>query len=401
MTSPLRGRCTWRVVYIPRTGSHGGGRRRRGCEIAFPAKVTGWAGVASFKAQAAHAKLPSGFPCACERDLASAMLQLASRLLQFEFASGPADFPRPQESMQPTQGFEDCLLKLRRSGGLRKEAIFCNLRVPNQFQTAKEEIDLVILSGHGVFCIDVKTWRGSVSAQVDSWQLQYREQKKHFTNTSINQVPDPIRAIKSKTANLWSHVVRSGVSIRQALFLPRLLFLSPDCLLDEELTKREEVVAHGDLDAFARSFKEGYLAWISDAVSPSWLSGHLSYRQLAGVQEALQRTGTWDTVSLLGGGQLRGDYRGCQHLALSREETDELLFSCLPSLPSRSLWALLGYSPQVTVKMYKRGAQGWLGKPLLGTATIPCNTHILFRVCGEDTDAKIPAHQIERICLSI
>lgn len=58
-------------------------------------------------------------------------------------------------------------------------------------------------------------------------------------------------------------------------------------------------------------------------------------------------------------------------------------------------------SVQVTVSMYKRGAQGWLGKPLIATATIPSSTRVIFRIRGEITDAKIPAGSIRSITLSI
>lgn len=58
-------------------------------------------------------------------------------------------------------------------------------------------------------------------------------------------------------------------------------------------------------------------------------------------------------------------------------------------------------SVQVTVSMYKRGAQGWLGKPLIATATIPSSTRVIFRIRGETTDAKIPAGSIRSITLSI
>ncbi|XP_033886640.3 uncharacterized protein si:zfos-911d5.4 [Acipenser ruthenus] len=331
------------------------------------------------------------------------MLKLGSQLIQFYHASasGQAEFGKQEENVQELQCFKDFLTKLRKHGGLQKEAIFCNLRVPNQFQIGKEDIDLVLLTGRGVFCLDVKTWKGKVSVQEHSWHLNFTEETEHFSNTSISQVADPIQVIKTKTKNLWNHLMRSGVCVRQSLFLSRVVFLNPDCHMDPELQKSKEVVAHCDLDSFISSFKEGYLAWISDAVTPYLLSGHLSYRQLSDLSSVLQRTGTWDTVNLHGGQQLKGDYRGCQHIALNREETDQLEFTHQWNMSAGYLWAFLGYSPQVTVKMYRRGGQGWLWKPLSGTAIIPYNTHIVFRVCGEEADAKIPAKHIDTICLSI
>lgn len=56
---------------------------------------------------------------------------------------------------------------------------------------------------------------------------------------------------------------------------------------------------------------------------------------------------------------------------------------------------------QVTVKLYKRGSQGWLGKSLNATTTIPSNTSVIFRISGEEADAKIPANTIHSITLSV
>lgn len=362
------------------------------------------------------------------------MFHTGSRLAHFYFSSGPGDSSSSRNSTDPggsggpggsvvsagsgslglagsgtqkcqeriPQSLPEFIKHLQKVAGLRKEDVFYNLRVPNQFQTAREEINLVILTGAGVYCIDVKTWTGAVSPQgQNTWHLQVKEEEPNFTNTSIQQVPDPLQAITRKTFDLGSYMKQCGVNIRHSLFLPRILFLSPHCTLDDELRKRKELVPHSDLQAFLCSLREGYMAWITDALTPSWISGHLSFRQLGAARAVLGHMGTWDLVQLSSGTQLKGDYQGCQHLALNRQDTDLLEFSRARILPTDTLWALLGHTPQVTVKMYKRGAQGWLGKPLTGTSTIPSNTHIVFRISGEDRDAKIPASTIHTITLSI
>ncbi|XP_069548016.1 uncharacterized protein [Brachyistius frenatus] len=285
--------------------------------------------------------------------------------------------------------------------GLRKEDIYCNLRIPDQFKTANDDINIVVLTGQGIFCIDVKPWKGTVSAHNQKWHMQVSEEDQNFTNTCIEQIDDPLKAITTKTANLCSYLKRSGVSVRQSLFVPRVIFLSPDCELDEELRKRRELVSHSQIEDFLRSFKEGYMAWISDALIPSWISGNMSYRQMESVREVLRRVGTWDLVRLHCGEQLKGDYRSCQYIAFNRQETDTLEFSRVKALSADSLWALLGHAPQVTVKMYGRGPRGWLGKSLNATATIPANTSVIFRISGEEADAKIPANTIHSITLSI
>lgn len=327
---------------------------------------------------------------------------LGSRLAQFRIASSPTTSEgTKEESTQTTQTFDDFLQHVRQVGGLKKEDVFINPRIPNQFQTSKDDINVVILTGQGVFCIDVKPWRGTVSAQNQNWHVQLKTEDQNFTNTCIEQVEDPIKAITTKAANLWQHMKRNGVSVHKNLFLPRVVFLASDCELEDELKKRKELVSHSQIDSFLRSFREGYVAWISDALTPSWLTGHLSYRQMGDLRETLRKVGTWDLVKLHCGEQLRGDYQGCQYIALNRQDTDMLEFSRVKTLSADSLWALLGHAPQVTVKMYKRGAQGWLGKPLNATTTLPCNTHVIFRVSGEDADSKIPANSIHSIVLSI
>ncbi|XP_071763751.1 uncharacterized protein LOC139918329 [Centroberyx gerrardi] len=328
------------------------------------------------------------------------MLQLGSRLDQFHLGSGASESAKGQSPL-PTQTLHDFLQHIRQLTRLKKEDVFCNLRIPNQFQTAKDDINVVILSGQGVFCIDVKPWRGSVSACNQNWHVQVKEEDQNFTNTCIEQMEDPLKAIMTKTANLRHHLKKCGVSVRQSLFFPRVVFLSPDCELDEELRKRRELVSHSQIDGFLGSFREGYMSWISDALTPSWLSGHLSYKQLEAVRDVLRRVGTWDLVRLHCGEQLKGDYQGCQYIALNRQETDTLEFSRVKTLSADSLWALLGHAPQVTVKMFKRGAHGWLGKSLSATTTIPSNTHVIFRISGEEADAKIPANTIHSITLSI
>lgn len=82
-----------------------------------------------------------------------------------------------------------------------------------------------------------------------------------------------ILLFQTKMANLCGHLKRNGVALRQSLFFPRVVFLSPECELNEELKKREELVTYDLIDNFLRSFREGYVAWISDALTPSWISG--------------------------------------------------------------------------------------------------------------------------------
>ncbi|CAN9509182.1 unnamed protein product [Ophioblennius macclurei] len=328
------------------------------------------------------------------------MLQLGSLFTQFQLSSRPPE-NAPSHSSKQTPAAPQFLPHVMKITGLRKEDVYHNLRIPDQCQATKDDISVVILSGQGIFCIDVKAWRGAVSAGNQNWHVQEKQVDQNFSNTCIEQVEDPLRAITTKTANLCSHLIRNGVSVRQSMFFPKVVFLSPDCELDDELRKRSELISYGQINDFLKSFREGYMAWLSDALTPSWISGHLSYKQMESVREVLRKVGTWDLVRLHSGEQLKGDYQGCQNIAFDRKETDTLEFSGVKTLSADSLWALLGHAPQVTVKMYKRGSRGWLGKHLSATTTIPSNAFVMFRISGEEVDAKIPASTIHSITLSM
>lgn len=301
-----------------------------------------------------------------------------------------------QQEQQQTETLTEFLQQLRKVTGLRKEDVFCNLRVPEPVQNTKDDINIILLTGHGVFCIDVKTWRGKVSVQNKNFLVQVKEEEQNFTNTKIEQTEDPLKSIKVKTQQLLAHLRSSGVSLSDRLFFPRVLFLSPDCELDVSLQDRPEFVSHQQIQDFLCSFREGYMGWISDALTPAWISGRLSYSQLGAVRELLAQMGTWDVLKLRSGEQLRGDFQNCPFIAVNRTETDIMEFSS-----TKALWALLSHSPQVTVKMFKRGAKGWLGKTLSASASIPSSSCILFRIHGDQTDSRIPANTIHSISLSI
>ncbi|XP_055032940.1 uncharacterized protein [Misgurnus anguillicaudatus] len=327
--------------------------------------------------------------------------------VQFLFSSG---LDRPSKTSKPpttsltdwTHGSHEFLRRVRQLSGLRKDEVFYNLRVPNQSEATGDEINLVLVTGHGLFCIDLKTWSGSVSVESKiHWHLRVKTKEQNFNNISIQQVPDALQTVTVKARNLQAHMKRCGLNIHPDLFFPRILFLSPDCVLSEELRNRSELVSCRDVEALFCSLREGFTSWLSDVFTPSWITGHLSFRQMKGARERLRVMRTWDLLQLSSGEELKGDYQGCQHLAVDRQETDILEFSKDRALLTETLWSLLGITSQVTVRMYKRGAEGWLGKPLIATATIPSTTHVMFRISGEETDAQFPAKTISCITLSI
>ncbi|XP_077594419.1 uncharacterized protein LOC144211234 isoform X2 [Stigmatopora nigra] len=333
-------------------------------------------------------------PSQVGKDWCMMMPQLGSLLTQLHVGGSRApESPRGQKAQQTPTEF---LQGVRKLSGLKKDQIFCNLRIPDQFQVVKDDINVVILTGRGIFCMDIKPWRGLLSAHGQNWHIQVKEKDQNLSNICIEQVEDPIKAIMIKTSHLCDLLRRNGVPLHRSLFFPRVVFPSPECELAKDLQERREVVPHDQVDHFLKSLREDYMAWMLDALTPSWLSGHLSYRQMKSAHEVLKHLGTWDLIWLQNGEQLKGDFQGCRFIALDRRETETLEFSTL-----KTMWALLGRAPQVTVKMYKRGSDGWLGRTLSATATVPSDTMVVFKVNGEETETKIPANAIHTITLSI
>lgn len=129
-----------------------------------------------------------------------------------------------------------------------------------------------LASSHELQIIPVKTHRVHYTKYLVSLCDQFiPDLLSLFLSLSLRL--DRVSLLQAKTTNLCEHLRRSGVPVRQSLFFPRVFFLSADCQLDEELEKKKELLCHKKIDDFLRSFREGYMAWISDALTPSWISG--------------------------------------------------------------------------------------------------------------------------------
>lgn len=63
-----------------------------------------------------------------------------------------------------------------------------------------------LYQGQGIFCIDVKPWRGTVSANGHSWLVQEKAEDQNFCNTYIEQIEDPIKAIMVNKETHWAQM---------------------------------------------------------------------------------------------------------------------------------------------------------------------------------------------------
>ncbi|XP_038064248.1 uncharacterized protein LOC119734768 [Patiria miniata] len=331
------------------------------------------------------------------------VFHLTSRLVQAQQASAPTNHPE-EESIKAGRTAETDLINALRQQGVPSSHIFRGLRVPDGFQTRKYEIDIVVLTDYGLFTIEVKYWSGKVSLASDGKSWIHRKCTYSDKNSSVTydeKSDDLIAELKLKTQLLRNHLLRKDVCLAEKYFHPRVVFMNKKIEIQDELVSKLEVVSSLRYQAFLQSFEKG-LGWsVASAIIPSFLTGQLSYGAMEMARQALSSIGTWDVICLHGDRQLYGDFKGSAHFSPNREETGTLEFSHQRNASVSSLWAVLGYSPQVVVTMHKRCGGSWLWGTSCGSVTIPYNAEITFRVAGDQEDSKIPANDIQSINLSI
>jgi len=332
------------------------------------------------------------------------MFEVAKRLKQASQAANPQEHLEEEHVKAGRNAEIAFATSLREKSGLDSSSVFCCLRVPDRYQARKREIDVVVVNSDGIFCIEVKCWSGSVACSDDKskWiQTKTRQISTNSFTTSHIEHENISAETKSKANLLRDHISRQEIYIPQNLYHSKVVFTNPNVQLDETILNDPAVVRPKEHDKFVESFSRGYLASFQEAMVPSWISGKISYSQLNQIKAALALTGTWDIVHLNGGKQLFGDFKGCAGISLDRQKCESLVFSHQRRKAVGMTWALLGYSPQVTVSLLERGGTGWLWNSYCASLKIPYNTDVVFRICGEDVDAKIPANDIEHISISI
>ena len=327
------------------------------------------------------------------------MIGLANRLVQVQQAASPPQHKDDMKTIAGRQAEENVLALLQKIGNVHSSDLYRALRIPDEFQTRRHEIDLVLVNGYGIYCIEVKNWGGKISQCKDShfWQQSKNTSLEHSRQLQFN---NPVLEIKKKTTVLRNHLMRAGICLSHQKFFPRVVLVNKNCILDECIRNDTHVICHEKLDQFANSFVRSLTEVITDPFIPYFFRGQLSYSQIDQVKSALSHIGTWDVLKLHGGKQLVGDYKGCTELSFNRKDVEEMSFQHQRNANVASFWAFVGYAPTTTVVLYKRGGTGWFNRETTASVTIPYNLDIGFRIAGEAADAKIPANDIDSIILS-
>nr|XP_018667590.1 uncharacterized protein LOC100184194 [Ciona intestinalis] len=330
------------------------------------------------------------------------MLGLTNRILHVQQASNPSKYDEDKQRLAGRQAEDHIENLLKELGGIPNCNIFRSLRVPDEFQTRRHEIDLIVLTNYGLYCIEVKNWAGKLISckNGDFWEQRKTVTKENKTFSQQTQYPNPLSESKKKTNILRLHLLRSGVCLPESKCTSRVVLTNKSCKVDDTIKNDPTVIRYENLHIFALSFQQSYSTILTDMVVPSFFRGTLSSTQLQQIRGSLGQIGTWDVLQLNGGKKLIGDYKGCTEISVNRKEVNQMVFSHSRNSTTGTFWAVLGYSPTTCVTMYKREQTSWFTKEIVASVTLPYNHNIGFKIAGDTTEAKISANDIDTIFFS-
>lgn len=329
------------------------------------------------------------------------MLNLSSRLVQADIVTNPSKHFEDEAiaaGRQAEKKVEDLLISL---GGIPSYNVFHSLRIPNGMQTGRNEIDLVVLSDENIYCLEVKNWSGEVTYTNNNiyWQQKVTSGKE---KTKYIQHTCPIRGLKEKAMLLRAHLARAGIFLPESIFISKVVLVNPNGKLDEKINTSSSVITPDCLSDFANKFAKPLSSYFIDPLIPYFFRGQFSYNQMDQIRRVLNLVGTWDVLELNGGRVLQGDFKGCSEIVFNRKEVDTIMFYHQRNKTTATFWAVLGYSPNTTATLLKRGSSwfGIFGKETASTVALAFNRDISFRIAGSSADSKIPANDINKVILS-
>jgi hypothetical protein len=332
------------------------------------------------------------------------MFSITKRLEQAKQAACPREHQEPEHVKAGRNAETTLVSNLRLNSGIDSSSIFCGLRIPDEYQTRKREIDIVLLVNSGIICLEVKNWSGSAKTSEDGRSWIQTKNRKFSDNSHVANIVEHENgsiAIKQKAMLLKDHFSRKGVFIHEKQLKYFVILVNKNCELETIIREDPTVITANKSEEFVRSFKKGYLETLQETITPSLISGKLSYSQMSSARSVLSSIGTWDVIELNGGKRLYGDYKGCPGLSIDRSKTEALVISHQRNYTLGMAWAAIGYTPTVTVSLLERYGSGWLWSSYTAVVKIPYNTEIVFRVCGDENDSKISVNDVVRVQISI
>lgn len=332
------------------------------------------------------------------------MFSITKRLEQAKQASCPKEHQELEHIKAGRNAETSFVANLRRQSGIDASSIFCGLRVPDEYQRRRREIDVVLLVNSGIFCLEVKNWSGNVKISEDGHSWIQNKNRKMSDNSFVANFVEHENgsiAVKQKALLLKDHFSRKGVFVYEKQLKYFVIFVNKNCELDSKIREDPTVVTPEKTEDFIKSFKKGYIEALHEAITPSLISGQLSFSVLSSLKSVFSSIGTWDIIELNGGKRLYGDFKECPGVSLDRSKTEALEISHQRNYTLSLAWAAIGYTPRVTVSLLERHGAGWLWNSYTAIVKIPYDTEIVFRVCADEVDSKISINDVVRINLSI
>ena len=108
------------------------------------------------------------------------MFSITKRLEQAKQAACPREHPELEHIKAGRNAESSFVANLRLQTGMDSSSIFCGLRVPDEYQRRKRELDVVLLVNSGIFCLEVKNWSGKVKISEDGHSWVQTKNPKNF-----------------------------------------------------------------------------------------------------------------------------------------------------------------------------------------------------------------------------
>lgn len=331
------------------------------------------------------------------------MFSITKRLEQAHQAAFPKEHHEAEHVKAGRNAESSVVSNLRLHSALDLSSIFCGLRIPDEYQTRRQEIDIVLIVSGGIICLEVKNLGGNIKVSQDGHTWVQTKRRKITNDSFVSNVIEHdncTASIKMKALLLKEHLSRKGVFINQNQLKHFVVLVNNSCELDDVIRQDPNVITAEKCEDFFKSFRKSYAETFQEKLTPSFFSGKLSYTQISGSKSVLSSIGTWDVVELHGGKRLHGDLRDIPGVSIERSKVEALEISHQRNYTLGMVWAAVGYTPAVTVSLLERDGSGWLWNSYVAVVKIPYYTELMFRVCGDETDSKISINDIIRIQVS-
>lgn len=258
---------------------------------------------------------------------------------------------------------EQRLSKLCRAAGKANGwHVFESVRIPDEEQGGKREIDLVILGGHTLLVIEQKHWSGSFAINDEEEFIQERNNGTSHNHSTV-----------AKRIERKARMLAEMINIADLKVEVLLAFTHPKLEWPKNVNRlRSEVLdERGMIDRLER-------------VNP----GALCTEGLA----FMNNTSTWDEVVLFGGLVNKGDVLD---FGLGEEVNEWMLRSTeaveVDVQHRRGIFSLWAAQPSVAV--VKQGERGM-------SITLPRTATMKMHVVGQPSPESVPWSTLERIQLS-